>query len=211
MKLAVMGVDHFESHPHLFLGQLGYCLFTAPEVQPNTAVDPYPSIDHLIPRVARKRHKRLFTIPRRYVPNTAPVLRNIVDDPVNHVALCRDCHGKIDEGEVRKIKIFRQFGLVGLVETIALYPRATRHDLYRLQYFQWRTLFNLLAVAFQTVQNVPEQLLPMYHQTEDLVGRYLYRWESGHFDVRSQCSHDLSEKITCLMGCEIGSVRLHAH
>lgn len=176
-----MGTELFNSSPvPLFLGQMDRCLLT---LEYGRSTDPRGGTpleaEHLIPRVTRRRHKRLLVLPK---DSTAGVV-DLIEAHENKICLCDTCHRKIDEGRLGKIAIYRKFGLTGLMEEIALYPRSPDLNLLVVQYHQWRELFSLLQRRFRLLKEAPPHFMSEYSQAYELVDRYLYRWEQGNFEL----------------------------
>lgn len=176
-------INHADQRPPLFLGQLEGCLFTdntgdylRPMHGPNL------SIDHLVPGLAARQHPRL--------------LRGIHKLQENQVRLCNGdgsrrrngCHQLRDHHPTfGKLRLYREFGLPGLVQDLAAYPRATKPKLYCLQYHQWRELFGLLASSLDKVikeDKVPKPSQRQYTSSRDIIAYHLYQWENYNFDVR---------------------------
>lgn len=168
-----------QERPPLFLGQIQECMLEGDtDGYAQSRHGPILSIDHLIPNLAVRQNKRLFS--------------DISERQENKVCLCNGsvgaCHYKRDHHpEFGKIKIYRRFNVHGLVQDLAAYPRATKHESYVLQYHQWRELFVLIRDNLRREiksQKVSLHKISDYSSASDAVEYHLYKWERGNFDVR---------------------------
>lgn len=171
-KVLVANQGH--GRPPLFLGQQNRCLFTGDQDAYARLAHTPTNVDHLVPKKAAKEHGRL--------------LRSVLEREENKVCLCMGCHRRRDHHpRLGKMIIYRRHGLPGLIQDLALYPRATAHELYVLQYHQWRELFNLLWNGLNSAikaERVPKFAMSDYTSSRDIVEYYLDQWAMGNFDIR---------------------------
>lgn len=157
--------------PALFLGQQEQCLLTGERNRRLDGNDGIPlTIDHLIPRLAARKHR---------------ILRPLLEKNENLVCLCHRCHHKIDHrGEFGKMMMYRKLGLPGLVEYLARYPRSPVSNLYVIQYHQFRELFGMVVQVINDAEKdkkLPPHLLSQYTSARDIALGKLYYWERGDF------------------------------
>ena len=82
----VRNVSKTDPRPPLFLGQVEKCLLSDdPEAYQRAVHGPTLTIEHLIPGIAARQHKRL--------------LNDIHNRHENQVCLCPGCHQALDNGE----------------------------------------------------------------------------------------------------------------
>ncbi|KKQ66011.1 MAG: hypothetical protein US86_C0007G0056 [Candidatus Daviesbacteria bacterium GW2011_GWA2_38_24] len=125
------------------------------------------TVDHVVLQCMRKKEPKAF--------------RSIVESRDNQFVVCRREHAGLDK---MKIFMYREHGVVGLVEQVALYPRAKRPDDLDSQYHQWMALFNRVRRGlYVALDHVSEEKHSQYRRGIDMTDRYLYRWAKGDFKV----------------------------
>lgn len=162
-----------------YLGKFHKCFLTGEQ---GVLVDPRSGIslqrEHIIPVLAIKQNKR--------------VLAGFKDLYDNLGWLCDNCHTGIDDAPTGKMEMYRKHGLAGLVEYIAVdYPDSGIDELRAVQFFQFKSLFQRIQRALQSLkENYPPHRESDYSTSLDLIGIHLERWDSR----QTRKSHELSKK-----------------
>lgn len=152
-----------------YLGSTSQCLLET-ECH-HTTVDSYRrgklTKDHIIPKVAGRDHPK--------------VLLPLISAQENAVRLCRHHHDLVDRD---KIFIYSRWKVIGLVNQIALYPRATEPLVLGIQLRQWMQLFTGIRTNLTNPNlngGVETKTKEEYLRAADIADMHLYRWSKGDF------------------------------
>lgn len=152
------------------LGVVSRCLVCHKERQPNgNGLVPYEdkiTIEHVFPKSMKRWHP--------------DILRDVIDDHINHVTLCRKHHDNVERA---KESAYKEQGMAGLTYYICdQYPRSIHPDLLELQERQWKILLaevrdNILKLN----GSVAPRWLSSYSMAAFLIENSLEKWDRCGF------------------------------
>lgn len=154
----------------LFLSQHERCFISG---ESSVRTDPNFGValqtEHIIPKLATRQHPRLLK-----------PLRDVYE---NIGQLCSSCHHKVDRAPNSKMDTYRNHGVFGLMEWLAIYyPRSADTYLFTIQHLQWQLLFRRVQDSFSSLKDeYPPHLASDYSRASALVNLHLDQWQDGRF------------------------------
>ena len=155
--------------PALYLGQIGRCFISGESSASSNPRGVALQTEHIIPRLAAREHPRL--------------LKPLRDSYENIGHLCGQCHHKVDRAPKSKMDTYREHGVTGLMEWLAVYyPRSQDEQLFTIQHLQWQLLFRRVQDSFRALKGeYPPHMSSDYTRAKAIVDIHVEQWQSGHF------------------------------
>lgn len=152
------------------LGTVGRYLVCYKERQPNgnglVSHNDQITVEHVFPQSMKRWHP--------------DILRDVIDEHMNHVPFCRRHHDVVERA---KELAYKEQSIAGLTLYIcAQYPRSIHSDLLELQEKQWRMLLTEVKNNIGRLNgNVAPHLLSGYSIAAYMIENYLVKWEQYGF------------------------------